>query len=162
MTGLAPSEILGKPIDEIIQDQNCKAARKENSLARLHGLETSLVIGKKSSINTADDATDSGNNNYRILVAVVGSEKASKFDKSLMTHYMISLEEAPMAADAREEVETLESSTPFTSTTDAVIADNTISAGDTTDRPFVLPLPLLDTHNVALLPTMRLHCGVMG
>lgn len=151
VTGLSPADILGKPFHEVIEDAACKVnTAKASSLTRLHESVTSFLHAK------GDVEVD--NNKFRINVSVVGpepSDHSTSLDhKSLITHYMISMKE-------HEEPEEEEDQELPIADPDAIIdGDNTIDAIN--NRLLVVPsFPILDP-TVALMPAMRLHCGVMG
>lgn len=143
-TGLAPADILGKPFHEVIEDPAYKAnTAKASSLTSLHEKVTSFAGAK----------TDMENNNkFRVNVAVVGPEPADRprlfsDHKNAFTHYMIALEEPKEEEEVVEQPQVVSMQAP------------TVAA--TARLSLVLPsVPILDTHHH--MPTMRLHCGVMG
>lgn len=146
-TGLSPADVLGKPFYEVIEDPSCKAnTAKASSLTSLHENTVSFAQAK-------GDA-DVSNIKFCINVSVVGPEPAdcpAYWDhKNAITHYMIALEEAKDEADKKgQEVASATS-----------IEAPTVSSSI---APVVVPLvPILESPNVAHIPTMRLHCGVMG
>ena len=149
MTGLSPADILGKPFHEVIEDPTCKSnTAKAYSLTSLHEKVTSFAHAK--------GGADANNIQFAINVSVVGPEPADRpasWDhKNAVTHYMIALEEPPK--DDKPEVVSTSSILPPEASTVA----STIAA------PLVIapPVPIFETPNLAHIPTMRLHCGVMG
>ena len=139
LTGLSPADILGKPFHEVIEDPAYKAnTAKASSLTSLHEKATSFCQAK-------GDVDIS--NNFRINVSVVGPEPADRptygDHKNAFTHYMIALEETKGEA-TDDEQEGVSSILPV-------------------EAPMVIPsVQIFESPNVAHMPTMRLHCGVMG
>lgn len=113
MTGLTSADILGKPFHQVIQDKTRKAdTAKAHSLASLNEQVTSFVVNpdttKKDNNNKSDIAS------CRVSVAVVGTEAtAVRMDKSLITHFLVSL-----APEAVAEVATATGSIEATKTAD--------------------------------------------
>lgn len=142
MTGLTPADILGKPFHEVIEDSSIKASTaKASSLTSLHEKVTSFLQSKGH--------TDANNNKFCVNVSVVGPEPADNHvdNHKNITHYMISLNEHEEEPKEQEP---------------EAVSTATIAVGATINNPLVIPpLPILET-NAALMPTMRLHCGVMG
>ena len=142
MTGLTPADILGKPLHEVIQDKACKqATAKTHSLASLNNQVTSFVTPAASGEDTK----------CRVHVSVVGTDTAAvKKDKSLVTHFMVSLTEERDTEEA-------------TAVADSAAPDHDDAANTNLMR--VEPLPSMDSSNAGVrrqVRNMRLHCGVMG
>jgi len=145
-TGLSPANILGKPFHEVIEDPSCKAnTAKASSLTSLHERVTSFVhSGSKGDSEST----------FSVNVAVVGPEPSdhpsSHLDHKSFTHYMISL------AEYQEPVpEVVTTAAAVTFTAPAPVSPIVANL-------MVLPTIQILEANLALMPTMRLHCGVMG
>lgn len=143
-TGLSPADILGKPFHEVIEDAACKAnTAKAPTLTGLHEKVTSFVHNGNS-----DGA-------FSVKVSVVGpepSERPSYSDHKNFTHYMISL------AKYEEPVpEVVCTAAAVTSTAPAPAVSPLVP-----NLMVVRSIPILEHSDLSLMPTMRLHCGVMG
>lgn len=147
MTGHTPADVLGKPLHELIQDQACKAATaKTHSLASLNDQVTNFFTPAASGAATK----------CRVRVSVVGTDAAAvKKNRSLVTHFMVSLTEE--RSDNQ-----VESAAATTNT--AALQDNDSANATAVNLMRVVPLPSLESTNAVpqQVQNMRLHCGVMG
>ena len=152
ITGNAPADVLGKPLHEVIQDPACKATTaKTHSLASLNNQVTDFVAPVAS--------RGEGTKKCRVHVSVVGTDTAAvKENRSLVTHFMVSLTEA-----CHDDTQDLLSEEAATDTT-TVLEDSDAVNAMATNLLRVVPLPLLETSNAVpqQVHNIRLHCGVMG